>query len=51
MRGSNTCELVFENCEVPEENILGEVNKGVYILMKGLETERLILSAGPLGIM
>jgi isovaleryl-CoA dehydrogenase len=51
MRGSDTCELVFENCEVPEENILGEVNKGVYVLMSGLDYERLVLSAGPLGIL
>lgn len=48
MRGSDTCELVFENCEVPEENVLGEVNKGVYVLMSGLDLERLVLSAGPL---
>eukprot|EP00055_Hartaetosiga_balthica_P002799 m.5330 g.5330 ORF g.5330 m.5330 type:complete len:420 (-) comp2382_c0_seq1:196-1455(-) len=51
MRGSNTCELVFENCIVPEENILGEVNKGVYVLMSGLDYERLVLSGGPLGLM
>jgi len=51
MRGSNTCELVFENCFVPEENILGQLNKGVYVLMSGLDYERLVLSAGPLGIM
>lgn len=51
MRGSDTCELVFENCEVPEENVLGEENKGVYVLMSGLDLERLVLSAGPLGIM
>jgi isovaleryl-CoA dehydrogenase len=51
MRGSNTCELIFENCEVPNENVLGEVNKGVYVLMSGLDYERLVLSAGPLGIM
>jgi isovaleryl-CoA dehydrogenase len=51
MRGSDTCELVFENCEVPEENILGEVNKGVYVLMSGLDYERIVLSAGPLGIL
>jgi len=51
MRGSNTCELVFENCEVPAENVLGDVGKGVYVLMSGLEYERLVLSAGPLGIM
>jgi len=51
MRGSNTGELVFENCEVPEENVLGEVGKGVYVLMSGLDLERLVLSAGPLGLM
>lgn len=51
MRGSDTCELVFEKCEVPEQNVLGEVNKGVYVLMSGLDLERLVLSAGPLGIM
>ncbi|WP_394176653.1 isovaleryl-CoA dehydrogenase [Thalassotalea litorea] len=51
MRGSNTCELVFEDCEVPEENILGELNQGVAVLMSGLDYERVVLSAGPLGIM
>lgn len=51
MRGSNTCELVFENCRIPAANVLGEVNAGVYILMKGLDSERLVLSGGPLGIM
>lgn len=51
MRGSNTCELVFENCEVPEENILGEVNRGVAVLMSGLDYERAVLSGGPVGIM
>ena len=51
MRGSNTCELVFENCEVPEENVLGEVNRGVAVLMRGLDYERTILAAGPVGIM
>ncbi|PKM01851.1 MAG: acyl-CoA dehydrogenase [Gammaproteobacteria bacterium HGW-Gammaproteobacteria-6] len=51
MRGSNTCELVFENCEIPEENVLGEVNHGVKVLMSGLNTERLVLSGGPLGLM
>ena len=51
MRGSPTCELVFENLEIPEENILGEINKGVYILMSGLDYERLVLSAGPVGLM
>ena len=49
MRGSNTCELVFENCEVPEENVLGKVGQGVYVLMSGLDLERLVLSGGPLG--
>ncbi len=51
MRGSNTCELVFEDCEIPHENVLGEVNQGVKILMSGLNTERLVLSGGPLGLM
>jgi len=51
MRGSNTCELVFENCEVPAENILGERNQGVRVLMSGLDYERTILAAGPVGIM
>ena len=51
MRGSNTCELVFVDCEVPEENILGELNKGVAVLMSGLDYERVVLSGGPLGIM
>ncbi|XP_023684015.1 isovaleryl-CoA dehydrogenase, mitochondrial [Paramormyrops kingsleyae] len=51
MRGSNTCELVFEDCKVPEENVLGLLNKGVYVLMSGLDLERLVLSGGPLGIM
>ena len=51
MRGSNTCELVFENCEVPEENVLGEVGRGVNVLMSGLDYERAVLAAGPLGIM
>ena len=51
MRGSETGELVFEDVEVPKENILGEEGKGVYVLMKGLDYERLILSAGPVGIM
>ncbi|WP_297830832.1 isovaleryl-CoA dehydrogenase [Thermomonas sp.] len=51
MRGSNTCELVFENCEIPQENVLGEVNNGVKVLMSGLNTERLVLSGGPLGLM
>ena len=51
MRGSNTCELVFEDCEVPYENVLGEEGQGVKILMSGLDYERLVLSGGPLGIM
>ncbi len=51
MRGSNTCELVFENCEIPAENVLGEVNNGVKVLMSGLNTERLVLSGGPIGLM
>ena len=51
MRGSNTCELVFEDCEVPQENIVGGLNRGVNVLMSGLDYERAVLSAGPLGIM
>lgn len=51
MRGSNTCELIFDNCKVPAKNILGELNKGVYVLMSGLDYERLILAAGPVGLM
>ena len=51
MRGSNTCELVFEDCEIPAENVLGEVNQGVKVLMAGLNTERLVLSGGPIGLM
>ncbi len=51
MRGSHTGELVFDNCEVPEENVLGEVNKGVRVLMSGLDYERAVLAAGPVGIM
>lgn len=51
MRGSNTCELVFDNCEVPEENVLGGVGKGVEVLMSGLDYERSVLAGGPLGIM
>jgi isovaleryl-CoA dehydrogenase len=51
MRGSNTCELVFEDCEVPEENVLGEIGRGVNVLMSGLDFERVVLAAGPLGIM
>ena len=51
MRGSNTAELIFEDCEVPYENILGEENQGVTVLMSGLDYERVVLAAGPLGIM
>jgi isovaleryl-CoA dehydrogenase len=51
MRGSNTCELVFEDCAVPAENILGEEGRGVNVLMSGLDYERSVLAAGPLGIM
>jgi isovaleryl-CoA dehydrogenase len=51
MRGSNTCELVFVDCEVPEENVLGSVGKGVSVLMSGLDFERTVLSGGPVGIM
>ena len=51
MRGSNTCELVFQDCEVPYENILGEEGGGAKVLMSGLDYERVVLSAGPLGIM
>ena len=49
MRGSNTGELVFEDVFVPDENVLGDVNKGVRVLMEGLDIERLVLSAGPIG--
>lgn len=49
MRGSNTGELVFDNVFVPKENVLGEINRGVKVLMEGLDLERLVLSAGPLG--
>ncbi|KAG1877666.1 acyl-CoA dehydrogenase NM domain-like protein [Suillus subalutaceus] len=49
-KGSDTCELVFDNCEVPEENVLGQVNKGAGVLMSGLDLERLVLSGGPLGL-
>jgi isovaleryl-CoA dehydrogenase len=51
MRGSNTCELVFEDCEVPEGNVLSEEGRGVNILMSGLDYERVVLAGGPLGIM
>jgi len=51
IRGSGTCELIFENCRVPEANFLGAKNKGVYVLMSGLDLERLVLAAGPVGLM
>jgi isovaleryl-CoA dehydrogenase len=51
MRGSNTCELVFDDCEVPEENVMGAAGQGVEVLMSGLDYERAVLAAGPLGIM
>lgn len=51
MRGSNTCELIFENCKVPKENMLGDINQGAKVLMSGLNYERLVLAAGPIGIM
>jgi isovaleryl-CoA dehydrogenase len=51
MRGSNTCELIFEDCEVPAENVLGKVNEGAAVLMSGLDYERIVLAGGPLGIM
>ena len=51
MRGSNTCELAFQDCRVPAENVLGEVGRGVNVLMSGLDYERVVLAAGPLGIM
>jgi len=51
MRGSNTCELVFQDCEVPEENILGHLNAGAEVLMTGLNYERIVLAGGPVGIM
>jgi len=51
MRGSNTAELVFQDCEVPAENVLGEVGRGVQVLMSGLDYERAVLAGGPLGIM
>ncbi|MHC6216822.1 isovaleryl-CoA dehydrogenase [Stenotrophomonas acidaminiphila] len=51
MRASNTCELVFQDCEVPVENVLGEVGGGVKVLMSGLDYERVVLSGGPLGLM
>jgi len=51
MRGSDTCELVFEDCEVPEENLLGKLNEGVGVMMSGLDLERLVFSGAPVGIM
>ncbi len=51
MRGSNTCELIFNNCHIPAENVLGQVNQGVKVLMSGLNTERLVLTGGPIGLM
>ncbi len=51
LRGSNTCELIFDNCRVPVENVLGKVNGGVKVLMSGLDYERIVIGAGPLGIM
>ena len=51
MRGSNTCEVLFDNCEVPETNVLGSLNEGVKVLMSGLDYERAVLAAGPIGIM
>jgi isovaleryl-CoA dehydrogenase len=51
MRGSDTCELLFEDCEVPEENVVGKIGSGVNVLMSGLDYERVVLAAGPLGIM
>src|SRR5207245_4647355 len=51
MRGSNTCELVFEDCELPAENVLSEEGRGVTVLMSGLDYERAVLAGGPLGIM
>jgi len=51
MRGSNTGELIFQDCRVPKENILGELNKGVYVLMSGLDLERLVFASGPVGVM
>ena len=51
MRGSDTCEIHFDNVEVPETNVLGKVNKGAAVLMSGLDLERLVLSGGPLGLM
>ena len=49
MRGSPTGELVFENCRIPAKNLVGEINRGMYVLMSGLDYERLVLAAGPVG--
>lgn len=51
MRGSNTSELIFEDCRIPKQNVLGGENKGVYVLMSGLDLERLVLAGGPVGLM
>lgn len=51
MRGSNTCELIFDNCAIPQQNVLGQPHQGVRVLMSGLNTERLVLTGGPLGLM
>jgi isovaleryl-CoA dehydrogenase len=51
MRGSPTCELIFDSCEIPDANVLGEPGRGAYVLMRGLDSERVVLSGGPLGIM
>lgn len=51
MRGSSTCELIFENCQIPKESLVGKEGDGVYILMTGLDYERIVLSGGPLGLM
>eukprot|EP00093_Oithona_nana_P001301 01301.XXX_3687_5057_1 [CDS] Oithona nana genome sequencing. len=51
IRGSGTCELIFEDCKVPESHILGAKNKGIYVLFSGLDLERLVLAAGPVGLM
>ncbi len=51
MRGSDTCSLIFENCPIPGENVLGDIHNGVPILMQGLDSERLVLAGGPLGLM
>merc|ERR1712051_736693 len=51
IRGSGACELIFEDCKVPEKNVLGAVNKGIYVLFSGLDLERLVLAAGPVGIL